>query len=403
MIKTMKKKFTKTISKVVAILLCILLPFVIWLIEPFYYIPFYQPLSPIQETTDFDCVDNNTYPAENLSIKAKSLLEQSMLNEDFLGVATGIYKKGCGSYISSAGFRSKRSRLAFTNDTVSRVASITKPMTAIAIMQLVERGLLGLDTPINQYLKPLKEAINPTITIRHLLTHTSGIRHYESKLDAISFTHYDSLLLAANEVLNKNSIAPAGEKFIYSSYGYTLLGAIIEIQTGMSYAQYMKLNIWDIAGMSDTSVEVLSTGDDKSRLYLKMGAYYLRSPYSDLSLITSAGGVQSTVSDLLKFGEAILTNKLVSAETLALMIDVSDSLAPAAGDDPYGLGWSVYLEQQNGRIISHSGSQPGASAYFKIYLDKEVVVATLSNAFGTKKSSWWLTENLAAIVMNNNE
>lgn len=388
------------ISKIATILLCVLLPFFIWLIEPFYYIPFYQPLSPIQEKIHFDCGDNNSYLAENLSTNANLLLEQNMLNENFLGVAIGVYKKGCGSYIGSAGFRNKRTNLAFSNDTVSRVASITKPMTAIAIMQLVERGLLSLDIPINQYLKPLKETVNPAITLRHLLTHTSGIRHYESKFDAISFTHYDSLILAANEVLKNSSIAPAGERFIYSSYGYTLLGAIIEIQTGMSYAQYMKLNIWDVAGMSDTSIEVVSTGDNKSRLYLKMGAFYLRSPYSDLSLIASAGGVQSTVNDLLKFGEAILANKLVSPETLALMIDVSDSLAPAAGDDPYGLGWSVYEDKHNGLIISHSGSQPGASAYFSIYLEKEMVVATLSNAFGTKQSTWWLAKNISDVVIN---
>lgn len=118
-----------------------------------------------------------------------------------------------------------------------------------------------------------------------------------------------------------------------------------------------------------------------------------------MSIIFPAGGVQSTAEDLLKFGEAILKNKLISRETLELMIDVSDSLAPEAGDDPYGFGWTVNDSPEYGRIISHGGVQPGASAHFQILLDKGVVALALSNSFGTKKSAYSLANQLGALVL----
>ena len=81
-----------------------------------------------------------------------------------------------------------------------------------------------------------------------------------------------------------------------------------------------------------------------------------------------------------------------------MMIMVPDSLAQDAGDDPYGFGWSVYNDDKLGRIIAHSGSQPGASAYFRVYLDQKLVVATLSNAFGTKSAAYQLSNRLSHLA-----
>jgi CubicO group peptidase (beta-lactamase class C family) len=282
---------------------------------------------------------------------------------------------------------------------LGRIASITKPMTAIAIMQLYEKGMLDLDKPIQTYIKEFPKKIKGDITIRHLLKHTSGISHYSSKWDALSFTHYTTLVDALDAFKDNDLEFEPGTQFMYSSYGYTVLGAIIEKVTQMSYGEYMKKNIWDIAGMSHTSLE--EDGQDyknKSRLYIKVSSTFVKSPKTDLSIIYPAGGVQSTAKDLLKFGEAVLNHTLVDCSTFQMMINATDDLAPATGNDPYGFGWAVYDDPKYGRIIQHGGTQPGTSTFFSIYLDYKMVSTVLSNSFGSRQNAFYLSRDIAHLA-----
>jgi len=164
----------------------------------------------------------------------------------------------------------------------------------------------------------------------------------------------------------------------------------------MSYGDYMRKNIWDVAEMFDTSLEEdQQKYHNKSRLYLKVGDTYIKSPKNDLSIIYSAGGVQSTAKDLLKFGKAILHNKFIKRATLEMMINATDELAPSIGDDPYGFGWSVYDDPMYGTIIQHGGSQPGSSSFFSIFLDQKIVAVVLSNSFGSRQHAFNLSRDLA--------
>lgn len=365
------------------------------IIEPFTYNPFHKLESPIiQSSGSYSCTSNSL----EVTTKADSILKTYMSSSGFLGVSAGFFKAGCGPYVISSGYSDKRNLAKFQPDTIARIASVTKPMTAIAIMQLYEEGKVDLDIPIQNYLPDFPSTAQ-AVTIRHILSHTSGIPHYKSQIDAISFSHYESLESATKAIFERGLINPAGEKYVYSSFGYTILGRVIEVVSNDHFEDYLKKNIWQKAGMENTSLETSHSLSNKSRLYIKVGKIYVRSPYTDLSIIYPAGGVQSTAEDLLKFGKAILNNELVSRDTLEMMTNVRDSLAPEAGDDPYGLGWSVYESAENGRIISHGGAQPGASVHFQILLDKGVVSVAMSNAFGTKSSAYELASEMGRLGM----
>jgi CubicO group peptidase (beta-lactamase class C family) len=386
----------KTLLVIALCLSCITL----WILDPLSYNPFSPEKTPVVNSSiNFNCLQNDSIKNSQFKNSADSILASYMNEQRFLGVSIGFSKKACGRYVAGSGISDKSELTAVNGEMLSRIASITKPMTAIAIMQLFEQGIIDLDQPINTYLPNLTKLSKTKITVRQLLSHTSGIPHYKSKLDAVSFSHYDSLELAAMDISARGVVATPGTTFIYSSYGYTILGAIIEKMSKLSFAEYLQKNIWQKAKMNDTSLEEKGSYANKTKLYLKVGSNFIRSPINDLSIIYSAGGVQSTAADLLKFGEAILSNRLISRKTLEMMIDVSRSLAPDAGDDPYGLGWVVHEHPSWGKVISHSGGQPGASSYFEIYLDREIVVATLSNAFGTKNSSYQLAKDMAAITL----
>ena len=366
-----------------------------WVAEPFANNPLHQLESPFIESSGSYSSTSN---ALGVTTKADSILNKHMLSNDFLGVSTGFLKDGFGSYIISSGYSDKRNLTKFQPNTISRIASITKPMTAIAIMQLYEKGEVDLDAPIQTYLPDFPKS-EKVVTIRHLLSHTSGIPHYKSKIDAMSFSHYESLESATKVIYERGLMHSPGEQYVYSSFGYTVLGRVVEVVSSDRFEEYLRKHIWQKAGMENTSLETSHSSINKSRLYIKAGKFYLRSPYTDLSIIYPAGGVQSTTEDLLKFGKAILNNELVSRDTLEMMIDATDSLAPEAGDDPYGLGWSVYESPEKGRIISHGGAQPGVSAHFQILLDKGVVSVAISNAFGTKRSAYELAAKMGNLEM----
>jgi CubicO group peptidase (beta-lactamase class C family) len=366
-----------------------------WVAEPFGNNPFHTLAPPrVSVSGEYHC---SSSPA-GVKDQLHDLLMQQMSAGEFLGVSGAILKNKCGIIIASSGYRDKRNLADFSGSTISRIASITKPMTAIAIMQLHEAGDLDLNDPVQAYIPEFPQTGQVT-TIRHLLSHTAGIPHYKSALDAMSFTRYESLESATEAILARGLVSVAGEKYVYSSFGYTLLGRIVEIASNSQFDRYLRENIWQKAGMKNTSLESSELPENKSRLYVKAGKFYLRSPHTDLSIIYPAGGVQSTAEDLLKFGQAILDNTLVSHETLELMLDVSESLAPAAGDDPYGLGWTVLESAEHGRIISHGGAQPGVSAQFQIMLDEGVVSAVMSNAYGTKRSAFALATGMGHLLL----
>ncbi len=387
----------------IAFIIIILLVFgVIRIIEPLSLNPFVSVEIPeAKSEIDLSSKDSASILNSEFESKANQIINDHMASDNFLGVTAGLYITDYGTFRSGAGFVDKSENKRATIDMLGRIASVSKPMTAVAIMQLYEKGLLDLDKPIQSYLTGFPKKAQGDITIIHLLKHTSGIPHYSSKWEALSFTHYPTLADAVDAFKDKELAFEPGTQYMYSSYGYTVLGAIIEEVTQMSYGAYMRKNIWDKAGMSNTSLE--EAGHDynnKSRLYLKIKSTYIKSPETDLSIIYPAGGVQSTVGDLLKFGEAVLENRLIKSSTLEMMINATDELAPAIGDDPYGFGWGVYDDPKYGRIIQHGGTQPGTSAFFSVYLDHKIVSAVLSNSFGSRQNAFNLSRDIAILAID---
>lgn len=372
-----------------------------WVIEPLSFNPFsHVEIPKAKSQTEFNCKDSHLVEMRELESKANEIINKHMASNNFLGVTAGLYVEDCGTYQSGGGFTNKSNQEKTNSNMLGRIASLTKPMTAIAIMQLYEKGMLDLDIPIQNYLKEFPKKAKGDITIRHLLKHTSGISHYSSKWDALSFTHYPTLLDALAAFKDKELVFEPGSQYMYSSYGYTILGAIIEKVSQMSYEDYMKKYIWNVARMSNTSLEENGQNyTNKSGLYLKVGSTYIKSPNTDLSIIYSAGGVQSTVEDLLKFGEAVLSHKLIDSSSLNVMINATDELAPAKGDDPYGFGWAVYDDPKYGKIIQHGGNQPGTSSFLAIYLDHRIVSVVLSNSSGTRQNAFSLSRDIASLAL----
>ncbi|MFK8163787.1 MAG: serine hydrolase [Lewinella sp.] len=331
--------------------------------------------------------------------RASVYLEECISFGEMVGVSGAIWKDGKTIWQDGKGFRDRENQVAAEANMLHRTASISKTMTAVAILQLWEKGKLKLDDPVIKHLPSFPSKYS-AITINHLLNHTSGIKAYRSRSEAFSTVQYNSLKDAIAVFQDRSLANEPGEAYQYTTYGYVVLGAIIEAASGKDYRTYMKENIWDVAGMENTDVEIFGQSyPNKSMLYKKSDSGLYQDIPTNLSVKVPGGGIQSTVGDLLKFGQAVIQHKLIKEATFDVMV-TDKGIKP--GGNPYAMGWFLYGKEgdPNGRIIGHSGSQSGTSTQFMIYLDHNMVVATLANTNDAWNNVYSLNSKLAQILID---
>ncbi len=317
---------------------------------------------------------NNTTKSQILS----DLIDQNKV----AGISTGYLVNENIQWTDAAGFADIDKKIPFTAQTKTRTASIGKSMTAIAIVQLQEQGKLDYDDLARKHLPYFPAHKEGNITIRHLLNHTSGIGGYQNQ-EFNSLIEYPTVKEAMAVFQDRSLRHKPGEAYAYTTYGYVVLGAIIEAASGLSFEAYLKKYIWEPTGMKNTGVEHFS------KKYKNQAQLYERSQdgsinqeeKNNLSNRTPGGGFYSTVEDLLKFGKAILDNKLVTKKSFNLMIKDPGIKQGGSG---YGFGWYLYGTNRMGEnVIGHSGSQQGAATQLFIWPDARRIVVAMSNTFGT--------------------
>ena len=267
------------------------------------------------------------------------------------------------------------------NETVFRLASTSKPLTAVAVMQLAEDGKIDLDAPVQKYVAafPVKSA---PITTRQLLGHLSGIRHYRG--DEYDSTRNYPTLTDALAVFKDDPLEhEPGAKFTYTTYGYTLLGAAIEGASGMSYPDYMREHVFKAAGMAHTRIDSVfeiipnrAHGYGKTR---RTEGDLRNAGLTDTSYKIPGGGIVSTAEDLARFAIALQSGKLLKDETLGQMLarqKISDGT-----ETKYGLGWFVG-ERDGKREAWHGGVQHGTTATLRLIPSERAAVAILTNLEG---------------------
>jgi CubicO group peptidase (beta-lactamase class C family) len=264
--------------------------------------------------------------------------------------------------------------IANTPDTKFRLGSITKQFTAVAILQLVEQGKLKLEDPVKTHY-PDAPAAWDSITIHHLLNHSSGIPSYTDQPGFMANRSRDPKTPA--EVVKLTQDLPLqftpGEKFRYNNTGYVLLGAILEKITGQSYASYLRKNIFDPLDMKDS-------GYDSSAEILKKRAQGYEpdgknTAYIEMILPHAAGSLYSTIDDLLKSDEALYTEKLIKKATFVKMT--------TPGHSNYGYGL-VIQNMPNGKPSqSHGGGVNGFNTFMIRFPEEHLVAIALGNQNGT--------------------
>jgi CubicO group peptidase (beta-lactamase class C family) len=318
-----------------------------------------------------------------------------MARADIPGLSVAIGQDLRLAWSQAFGRADIENRVPAAPQTIYRIGSISKSITAVAAMQLAEKGRLDLDAPIQKYVPsfPTKEW---TITARELLGHLSGIRHYRSLAEVNSTRHYTDLLEPLKLFDGEPLLFEPGTRFLYSTYGYSLVGAAVEAASGMRFADYVLENILTPAHMDHTRIDdIYAVIPNRARGYRHTASGGIENcALADTSNKIPGGGFISTAEDLVRFAIAVERGQLVSGTTRARMF------TPARLRDgrlaPYGLGWAIV--RRGGRNwVGHSGAQPGVSTYLLAAPSDGFSVAVLANMEGVDLES--ISARIAEIAL----
>ncbi|MFC1997565.1 serine hydrolase domain-containing protein [Chloroflexota bacterium] len=325
------------------------------------------------------------------------------------GISIAVVKDGKMVYANGFGSADGPKNIPATKDTVYHWWSMTKIPTAVAVMQLHERGLLSIDDPIMKYLPYFKVSYDGTeqtdVSIRQVLNHTAGLSNAMPEL--ITWLHMEGephvnqteLVIEKLPEYNELRFLP-GEKAQYSNFGYIVLGALIEAVSGQAYETYLIDNIFLPLGMQNTNfvyTESMAISEATGSQHL-MDMYTPFFPIFKLNFLirqrvgmrlwfhrvyndqTSPTGLIGPVTDIALFMNAYLNNgeSLLQPETISLMNAVLDPLSPT-NDFSQGLGWQAHINADGRRTLAHSGGGPGFATIFRVYPDENLGVVVMAN------------------------
>lgn len=269
-----------------------------------------------------------------------------------------------------------------TPSTIYRLASVSKPITAVAVMQLVEKGKIALDSPIQNYVPSFPRKKYP-ITTRQLLAHLSGIRHYNAN-EFSSNRPYKSLTEALDIFKNDTLLHMPGEEQTYSTYGYTLLGVLVEAVSGKTFMEYLDEHVFKTAGMVNTFADnPLQIIYNRSAPYDTIRTGYIgNSVFVNTSYKIPGGGLISNVRDMSMFIIALQQGKLVTANTWKQMI--TEVKTTKGVPTHYGFGWMLGIPPFEGlpnmpSAVWHGGVQQGSTTAILMLPEKDIGVVVLSN------------------------
>jgi serine beta-lactamase-like protein LACTB len=322
------------------------------------------------------------------AVAAAQGLARTLLAEDSLpGLSVAVGVDGRIVWAEGFGWADLADSVPVTTRTRFRSGSSTKPLTATAAALLYEHGRLDLDAPVQRYVPDFPKKRWP-VTTRHLLGHVSGVRHYGSEEEAFSRQHCDGVLDGLSSFAADSLLFQPGTAYQYSTYGYNLVGAVVQAAAGRPFLDFLEAEIMSPLGMEDTGPDFADRPvPNRASFYFPKTESQTRlgieeAPQIDQSCKWPGGGLVSTPSDLVRFGLAMLAGRLLQPETLTMLQTLQrlDSGEPTE----YGLGWFIH-EVRLGpgapptRIVGHGGSSIGGTTGFMTFPEHGLVVAIMSN------------------------
>ncbi len=302
--------------------------------------------------------------------ETERMCREFMDNTGLNGVQVAVTNHG-KRWTKSFGYADVANRIVVNDSTKFRIASISKSMTSVGLVKLVLEGKLDLDVPVEIYLPQFPEK-KYKFTARQLAGHLAGFRDYITMADYVHQEHYDNAIQSLKIFQHDTLLFKPGTKFHYSTFSFRILGAVIENITQKNYLDFMKENVFNPFQLRNTCGDDNTAGiSNRSKFYDLTGQ---ENEFGDLSYAYAGGGLLSTASDLVKFGQAMLHQPDEAKKLLFTSQKTMDGI-----ETGYGLGWYVGKDKNGHRIWYHSGDGFSCSSHLYIYPDDDLVVAFVAN------------------------
>lgn len=319
-----------------------------------------------------------TLPAAKIE-QVEKIVSAEMSRLGIPGLSLAIALDGRLRYASGFGLADVENNVPATARTVYRLASISKPITATAVLQLVERGRVDLDEPVWKYVPAFPQKPWP-VTVRQLLCHQGGVRHYRGE-EISSTRHYTDLTAPLDIFKNDPLLFEPGTRTSYTTYGYNLLGCVVEAASGMRFAEYLEENIFRPAGCerlrTDNHYEIIP---GRAQGYRRdASGRLLNAGPADTSNKIPGGGLCGTAADLVRFALAVHGGVLLKPDTLEIAL--ARQKLRSGKPTSYGLGWSIG-EFEGRKTVSHGGAQQRVRTLLWAIPERRFVLAWMCNLEG---------------------
>jgi CubicO group peptidase (beta-lactamase class C family) len=324
---------------------------------------------------------NSFSPVENL-------INQKITSGTIPSVTVAVAEEGNLIYEKAFGWADVENKIKSTPDMSYQLASATKPITATGLMVLNRKGIINIDSSVEDYIKPLQfheyEGKSSDVTIKHLLNHTSGLGTYFD----ITYADEEVQFVGFEEAFKRygNLYHPSGVICEYSNLGYGLIDHIISKQSGKSFAQYMENEVFTPLGMRNSFVGKTNRSDMQIAKKYGPGLKALPEIYNNTP---GAGSIYSSIHDLILFGMFHLKNnvrdqkKILDNKDIDLMRDFKDENVLYHHYDSayYGLGWYCKPNDKGYKIVWHEGGVMGASSIIKLIPEENIAIAVITNIY----------------------
>jgi serine beta-lactamase-like protein LACTB len=327
--------------------------------------------------------DQRISPQKRTRIEAA--VAKFMASTHVPGLSVAVVENGSYEWAGGFGLADLENNVPASAYTLFRLASISKPLTAVAAMELSERGQLDLDAPVQKYCPAFPQKPWP-ISTRQVMGHLGGIRHYRSDSqddpEVGNTKHFENPIQAGLDFFKNDALlSEPGKQFHYSTHGYTLVGCVIEGVSGAKYADFLRQNVFAPAAMDHTQADNrFALIPYRTRFYHQTESGTVENAdFLDSSYKIPGGGWLSSAEDMAKFEVAILNDKLIRRTTRDLMWT---PLQPGDGSTArYALGWGIG-DQSGIPVVGHSGGQQGTSTDILLAPERRAAVVVLANMEG---------------------
>jgi CubicO group peptidase (beta-lactamase class C family) len=336
------------------------------------------------------CTGTSAMPSDSVP-KIDRFLSAEMSRQKIPGIAIAVVKNGKVMLAKGYGFANLEHQVSVTTHSIFQSGSIGKQFTAAAIVLLEEHGKLRLDDKIARYL-PRTKARWGSITLRHLLTHTSGIPEYEDEVD--NRRDYSERELTELVGLLPRS-SPPGHKFEYSNSGYLLLGVIIRAVTGQFHGDYIRESIFEPLGMSTATI--LTDADIASNRvagYRMNKGQIVNQDWVAPTFNQTADGIfYLSLNDFLAWERAVRARALLKPESWSQIL--TPVVLNSGEEYPYGFAWEI-TDKDGQTVHGHDGSFRGFEAILTRYIEEELTIIALANLAEVDLAR--ITEHIAKII-----